>query len=53
MLVLARKPGEAVILTIPGIEPITVTVMDNGKIGIDAEDCMKIIREELLKDSTD
>ena len=52
MLVLTRKPGEAIILEIPSIEPITVTVMDNGKIGIDAEDCAKIIREELLDDST-
>mgnify|MGYP001816700960 CR=1 FL=1 len=38
MLVLSRKPGESLILEIPGIEPITVTVLDNGKIGIDAED---------------
>ena len=51
MLVLTRKPGEAIILEVPGIEPISVTVLENGKIGIDAEDCVKIAREELLNDS--
>ncbi len=52
MLVLTRKPGESIILEIPNIDPITITIMENGKIGIDAEDCVKIIREELLNDST-
>ena len=52
MLLLTRKPGESFILEISNINPITITLMENGKIGIDAEDCVKIVREELLNDST-
>ena len=52
MLLLNRKPGEPIILEIININPITITLMENGKIGIDAEDCVKIVREELLNDST-
>jgi len=39
------------VLTLPddlGIEPITVTVLDSGKIGIAAPDEVVIVREELL-----
>jgi sRNA-binding carbon storage regulator CsrA len=52
MLLLTRKPEESINLEISNIDPITISVMDNGKIGIDAEDCVKIVREELLYDST-
>ena len=48
MLVLGRKPNESIIIEVPGNEPITVTMLDNDKIGIDAPDEVKIIREELL-----
>jgi hypothetical protein len=40
MLLLIRKPGESIILEISKIDPITISVMENGKIGIDAEDCV-------------
>ena len=52
MLVLTRIPGESIILENPNIDPISITVMENGKIKIDSEDCVKIVREELLIDST-
>jgi sRNA-binding carbon storage regulator CsrA len=52
MLLLTRKPGESFILEIPNINPITITLMENGKIGFDAEDHVKLVREELLNDST-
>ena len=51
MLVLTRRPGESLVLTLPndlGIESITVTMLDNGKIGIDAPDEVEIVRSELL-----
>ncbi len=31
MLVLTRRPGESIVLEIPGSEPITITVIENGK----------------------
>jgi sRNA-binding carbon storage regulator CsrA len=40
-------------LEIPGIDPVKITMFEKGKIGIDAPDEVKIIREELLEDSTD
>ena len=52
MLVLTRKPGDSIILDVPSIDPNTISVMENARIGIDAEDCVKIVREELLIDST-
>jgi len=52
MLVLTRKPNESIILEMPGIEPVTITVLENGKIGIEAPDEVQIIKEELLEDST-
>lgn len=33
MLVLTRKPGEAVVLQYPDTERITITVLENGRIG--------------------
>ena len=54
MLVLTRRPGESLVLTLPddlGIEPITVTVLENGKIGIEAPDEVGIIRAELLDEA--
>ena len=41
MLVVTRRPGESLVLTLPddfGIESITVTVLENRKIGIEASD---------------
>ena len=40
MLVLTRRPGESVILTYPtelDLEPITITILEDGKTGIDAQ----------------
>ena len=34
MLVLTRKPGEAIILEHPDIERITITVLENGRVGL-------------------
>jgi len=34
----------------PNIESITITVLENGYIGIDAPAEVQIIREELLQD---
>ena len=51
MLVLSRRLGESLILTFPDdldTEPVTVTVLDNGNIGIDAPDEVEIVRAELL-----
>jgi sRNA-binding carbon storage regulator CsrA len=53
MLVLSRKPGEALLLTVPGIEkPIRVSfVPDAGKLpirfGIEADSKVVITREEI------
>ena len=52
MLVLARKPNEAIILEAPNLKPITITVLENGRIGIDAPAEVQIVRNELLQDST-
>ena len=51
MLVLTRRPGESIILEIPGVEPVTITLLENGKIGIEAPDEVQIIREELLEET--
>ena len=51
MLVLTRRPGESLVLPFPeevGLEPVEVTILDNGKIGIDAPEEVLILREELL-----
>ncbi len=53
MLVLGRKKGEAVEVTVGDIEGLTLTMrvldVDNGnvKIGFDAPDYFKILRQEL------
>lgn len=47
-LVLTRKPNESIILEIPNMKPITVTMLEGGKLGFDAPEEVKIIREELL-----
>ena len=49
MLILGRKPNESIILEVPGHKPITITMLENGKLGFDAPDEVKIIREELLE----
>ena len=41
MLVLTRRPGESLVLTFPDdirLDPVKVTMFENGKIGIDAPD---------------
>jgi carbon storage regulator CsrA len=51
MLVLTRRPGESLVLNLPddlGLEPIEVTILGDGKIGVDAPDDVAIIRAELL-----
>ena len=48
MLILGRKPNESIILEVPGIEPITITMLEGGKLGFEAREEVKIIREELL-----
>ena len=50
MLILGRKPNESIILEVPGIEPITIMLTENGMIGIDAPEEVLILREELLDD---
>ncbi|GMR05652.1 MAG: hypothetical protein BMS9Abin25_0227 [Gammaproteobacteria bacterium] len=52
MLLLTRKSGESVILEAPNLEPIKITLFENGRIGFDAPEEVQIIREELLEDST-
>ena len=51
MLVLARKPGQKLIMTGPDGQPMTLTVLDvRGelvKIGIDAPRSVSIYREEI------
>lgn len=51
MLTLARKPGETIVLHIPGYEPVTLTVVsvERGKtrIGVDASLNIVILRGEL------
>jgi carbon storage regulator len=51
MLVLSRKLGEKVFVSVPGMEDIVVTVVDidRGKIrlGFQAPPSVKIMREEL------
>lgn len=52
MLVLTRRPGESVILTYPtelDLEPITITILEGGKIGIDAQQQVQILRSELVE----
>jgi len=53
MLVLTRRPGESIILEIPGFDSAKVTLLDNGKIGIEAPEDIQIIREELLDEYKD
>ena len=52
MLVLTRRPGESVILTYPtelDLEPITITILEDGKTGIDAQQQVQILRSELVE----
>lgn len=52
MLVLSRRPGESIILTLPSGETIRVTVVkiDRGKMKLSftAPENVRIMREELL-----
>ena len=50
MLILGRKPNESIILEVPNLDPVKITVFEDGKIGIDAPDEVLILREELLED---
>jgi carbon storage regulator len=53
MLILTRRPGESLILELPGGEQITVTVLEvkgnQVRIGTDAPGDVTIVREELLE----
>lgn len=53
MLVLTRKSGESITLTIPAGEPVEIEITSLGehlaKIGIDAPPAIKILRTELRK----
>lgn len=53
MLVLARKTGEVVIVTLPDGREMRVTVVDIDRnkirLGFDAPDDVKIMREELVR----
>jgi carbon storage regulator CsrA len=56
MLILSRNPGESLILeTSYGPIQVTLTYIDEdrwqGKIGIDAPDSVKVLREELLDET--
>ena len=51
MLVLTRRPGESLAFTFPDnldLDPVEVTMLDNGKIGIDAPNEVEIVKSELL-----
>lgn len=54
MLVLTRKKSESVVITPPGMEPITIVIVDISsnrvRIGVDAEKEVLIKRSELKKD---
>ena len=50
MLLLKRRSGESLVLTFPdelGLDSVEVTILDDGKIGIDAPE-VEIVRSELL-----
>jgi sRNA-binding carbon storage regulator CsrA len=54
MLVLTRRPSESLILTFPDeldLDPLEVTILDNGKIGINALDEVEILRSKLVTES--
>lgn len=52
MLVLSRRPGESIVITLPSGEVIRVTVVqidrDKMRLSIDAPVDVRIMREELL-----
>jgi carbon storage regulator CsrA len=54
MLDLSRKPGERIIMTLRSGQTITLTYLGmrngQGRIGIEAPDSVRILREELLDD---
>lgn len=53
MLILTRRPSEAIIIELPTGETIKVVVLsvkpDQVRIGTDAPDDIKIVKEELLE----
>jgi len=53
MLILTRRPGETLIITLPTGEQIKVTVLgikgNQVRIGTDAPEAISIVREELLE----
>ena len=54
MLILTRRPGESIIIETPAGERITVTVLgvkgNQVRIGTDAPDDIRILREELVEE---
>jgi carbon storage regulator len=57
MLVLSRKPGEKILVELPGGETMEIVVVRIGpntvRIGIDAPRTMNIRREELVSEGGD
>jgi len=53
MLILTRRPSEAIIIELPTGETIKVAVLsvkpDQVRIGTDAPDNIKIVKEELME----
>jgi len=53
MVILTRRPSEAIIIELPSGETIKVAVLsvkpDQVRIGTDAPDDIKIIKEELME----
>ena len=51
MLILTRKPGQSLIISVPGYSPIEVLVTSTSKgsvkLGIDADRDINVVRAEL------
>jgi|TARA_R110000765_G_scaffold204162_1_gene309191 carbon storage regulator CsrA len=52
MLILTRKPGQSLIISVPGHDPVEVLVTSTSKgsvkLGIDADKAINVVRAELL-----
>ena len=53
MLVLTRHPGETLTITSPGMNPIVITTIETRRnrvrLGIDADDNVKVVRTEIVQ----
>ena len=50
MPILTRKPGESIVLEHPELDQIVITVLENGRVGIEAPEVVTILRGELCQD---